>query len=57
MEVLHGTHRLLVFANINIFSRNINAIKKITKTLSDTSKEFSLEVNAEKTMYKVKTCQ
>jgi hypothetical protein len=53
---LNGTHQLLVFADdVNILGRSIHAIKKNTEALVVTSKEIGLEVNAEKTKYKVKS--
>jgi hypothetical protein len=51
---LNGTHQLLVYADdVNILGRIIHAKKKNTKALVVTSKEISLEVNAEKTKYMV----
>jgi hypothetical protein len=44
---LNGTHQLLVFAvDVNLLGDNIDAVKKNTETLIDTSKEVSLDVNA-----------
>jgi hypothetical protein len=37
--------------DVNILEDNIDTIKKNTKTLTDTSKEVGLEVNAEKTKH------
>jgi hypothetical protein len=46
---LNGTHQLLVCADhVNLLGDNI---KKNTETLIDTSKEFGLEANTEKTKY------
>jgi hypothetical protein len=49
---LNGTHQLLVYADVNILGGSIHAIKK-HKALVVSSKEISLEVNAEKTKYMV----
>jgi hypothetical protein len=49
---LSGTHQLLVYADdVNLLGGNTDTIKKSTETLVYTSKEFGLEVNAEKTKY------
>jgi hypothetical protein len=46
---LNGIHQLLVYAgDINLLGDNIH---NIVETLTDTSKEVGLEVNAEKTKY------
>jgi hypothetical protein len=51
---LHGTHQLLVYADdINILGRSTHTIKKITVALLAASKETGLEVNGDKTKYKV----
>jgi hypothetical protein len=48
---LNETHQLLVYADdVNLLGDNIDTINKNTKT-SDASKQFGLEVNAEKTKY------
>jgi hypothetical protein len=47
---LNGTHQLLVYAeDVNLLGDSIDNIKKNTETLTDTSKEVDLIVNAEKT--------
>jgi hypothetical protein len=47
---LNETHQLLVYANdVNLLADNIYTTKKNTETLTDSSKEVGLEVNAEKT--------
>jgi hypothetical protein len=47
---LNGTHQLLAYGDdVNLLGDNINTIKKKTQTLIDASKEFRVEVNAEKT--------
>jgi hypothetical protein len=51
---LNGTHQLLAYADdVNLLGDNIDTIKKITKTLIDASKEVGLEINVEKTKYKL----
>jgi hypothetical protein len=48
---LNGTHQLLAYADDSIVGENIDAIKKNTEALLDSSKEVGLEVNPEKTKY------
>jgi len=49
---LNVTCQLLVCANeVNLLEGNIKPTSKNTQTLYNTSKEFDLEVNAEKTKY------
>jgi hypothetical protein len=48
---LNGTHCLLAYADDVQWGDNINAIKKITVTLIDASKEVGVERNAKKTKY------
>jgi len=51
---VNGTYQLLVYADgVNILGGSVYAIKKNTEALEITSKEFSLEVNAQKTKYMV----
>jgi hypothetical protein len=47
---LNGTHQLLVYAeDVNLLGDSIDNIKKNSDSLTDTSKDFNLKVNAEKT--------
>jgi retron-type reverse transcriptase len=47
---LNGTHHLLAYADdVNLLGDNINAINKNKKSLIDASKEFGLEINADRT--------
>jgi hypothetical protein len=47
---LNGTHQLLVYADdVNLLGDKINATKRNTQTLIDTSKEVGIEANPEKT--------
>jgi hypothetical protein len=49
---LNGTHQLLVYADdVNMLGDSVDTIKKNTQTLIDATKEFGLELNAEKTKY------
>jgi hypothetical protein len=51
---LNGTHHLLAYAdNVNLVGDNIDTKKKNTGTLTDASKEVGLEINVEKTRYKL----
>jgi hypothetical protein len=51
---LNGIHQLLVYADdINRLRGSIHTIKKKTETLSVSSKETGLDVNADKTKYMV----
>jgi hypothetical protein len=53
---LNGTRQLLAYAdNMNLLGDNIDAIKNNTETLIDASKEVGLEINVEKTKYKLFT--
>jgi hypothetical protein len=53
---LNGIHRLMAYTNdINIMSENINIIHININSLSEVSREVSLEVNTEKTKYMVMT--
>jgi hypothetical protein len=48
---LNGISTLVLADDGNLLGKNINAIKKNTEALIGTSKEVSLEVNAEGTQY------
>jgi hypothetical protein len=51
---LNGTHQLLPYADyMNLLEDNINTINKNIDTLNNASKEVGLEVNVEKTKYKL----
>jgi hypothetical protein len=50
---LNGTHRLLVYDNVNILGRRVHTIKKNTDYLVVPSKEIGLEVNADNVKYTV----
>ena len=51
---LNGTHQLLIYTDdVNILGGSIHTIRKNTEALLIASKEIGLEVNAEKTKYKV----
>jgi hypothetical protein len=51
---LKGTHQLLAYADdVNLLTDNIDTINKTTDTLLDASKEVGLEVNVEKTKYRL----
>jgi hypothetical protein len=53
---LNGTHQLLAYAGDSIVGENIDSIKKNTEALLDTSKEVGLEVNLEKSKYRLMPC-
>jgi hypothetical protein len=54
---LNGTHQLLVYADdVNLLGYNTDTINKKTETLTDTSMEVGLEVNAEKTKCTLLSC-
>jgi hypothetical protein len=49
---LNGTHQLLVCADdVDLLGDNMGTIKKNTQTLTDSSQEVGLEVNAEEAKY------
>jgi hypothetical protein len=51
---LNRTHQLLAYADdVNLLGDNIDTIKKNTETLIDASKEVGLEINTEKTKYRL----
>ena len=51
---LNGTYQLLVcVADVNILAGRVHTVKKNTEPLVVASKEFQLEVNADKTKYMV----
>jgi hypothetical protein len=54
---LNRTHQLSAYADdINVVGENIDNIKKNIEALFDASKEVGLEVNPEKTKYKLMSC-
>jgi hypothetical protein len=51
---LNGTHQHLVYAyDVNLLGDNVDTTKKNTETLIDASKEVGLEINVEKTKYRL----
>jgi hypothetical protein len=51
---LNGTHQQPIYANdVNLLEDNLHVIKKDTETVIDASKEVGLEVNAQKTKYRL----
>jgi len=51
---LNGTHQLLVYASdFNILEVSIHTIKENAEAFVVASKEFGLEVNADKTKYRI----
>jgi hypothetical protein len=52
--ILNGTHQLLAYVDdVNIVGENIDTIQKNTKAPLDASKDVGLEVNPEKTKYRI----
>jgi uncharacterized protein (UPF0335 family) len=51
---LNATHQLLAYADdVNLLEDNIDTIKKNAETLIDASKGVGLEINIEKTKYRL----
>ena len=51
---LNGTHQLLVYADdVNILGESVHTIKENAEALVAAAKEIGLEVNADKTEYRV----
>jgi hypothetical protein len=51
---LNGTHQLLAYIDdVNLLGDNIDTVKKNTGTLVDANKEVGLEINVEKTKYRL----
>ena len=51
---LNGTHKLLVYGDdVTVLGGSVHTVKKNTDALAVASKETGLEVNADKTKYKV----
>jgi hypothetical protein len=48
----NGTHQLLAYTDdMNLLGDNIDPVKRNTRNLTDTSKEFGLEINIKKAKY------
>ena len=51
---LNGTHQLLVYVDdVNILGKSVRTIQKNTEALVVASKETGLDVNADRTKYRV----
>jgi hypothetical protein len=51
---LNGTHQLLVYADDdNLLGDSINTIKENSETLLQANRDVGLEINAEKTKYRL----
>jgi hypothetical protein len=51
---LNGTHQLLACADdFNVMAENVDTLKENTEALLDASKEVGIEVNQEKTKFKL----
>jgi hypothetical protein len=54
---MNVTNQLLAYADdVNLLGDNIDTTKKNTETLIDTSEDFGLKVNVEKTKYMLLSC-
>jgi hypothetical protein len=53
---LNGTHQLLAYADdVNILGRSVHTVNEIAEALVVATKEIGLEVDANKTKYKIKS--
>jgi hypothetical protein len=51
---LNGTHQLLVYADdVNLLGYSISPVKENTGTLLEANRDVGLEINAEKTKYRI----
>ena len=50
---LHGTHQILVYADDIILGESVHTVKKNTDAVISSSKDSGLDVNADKTKYRV----
>jgi len=49
---IYGTHQLLAYADdVNMLEGSVETVKKNAESLTATTKEIGLEVNAHKTKY------
>jgi hypothetical protein len=50
---MSGRHQVMVYADINFLGHSINSINENTETLLEGCRDVGLEINTEKTKYKI----